>query len=177
MNLIATLLFCGWAEAATLAGVTLPDQATVGGQSLVLNGIGLREKYFFDIYVGGLYLKTKTTNANDAIQQEAPKRIVMHFVRSLDKATLSATLADSINNSPQSSALQSELVTFKGWIEDVSSGDEITLDYVPGTGTTVTIKGNQKGVIQGSTFMTAIWSIFIGPSPASTDLKNGMLGL
>lgn len=176
MNWIATLLLCGWAEAATLAGVTLPDSATVNGQQLVLNGLGLREKYWFDIYVGGLYLTAKTTDANNAIQQEQPKRIVMHFVRALDAATLGSTLEESINNSPQSSALQSEIATFKQWIEDVNPGDQVVLDYIPGQGTVVTIKNKKKGVIQGKTFMTAIWSIFVGPNPASAALKNGMMG-
>ena len=49
--MLIQLLF-GIAHAASLAGVTVPDSATVGGSTLVLNGMGLREKYFIDIYVG-----------------------------------------------------------------------------------------------------------------------------
>ena len=49
--LLSLLLALSPAHAATLAGVTLADTATVGGQPVVLNGMGLREKYFLDIYV------------------------------------------------------------------------------------------------------------------------------
>ena len=47
--------------AATLADVTLPDTVTVGNQTLVLNGMGLRTKLFIKVYVGGLYLEKKST--------------------------------------------------------------------------------------------------------------------
>jgi len=41
--------------AAELAGATLPDTLAVGG-TLKLNGLGLRKKAVFKVYVGGLYL-------------------------------------------------------------------------------------------------------------------------
>ena len=79
------LLFAlqSFAGAAELSGVNVPDTATVGGQDLVLNGLGLREKYFIDIYVGGLYLPQKTTDSAKAIQDDVPKRITMQFTYDL----------------------------------------------------------------------------------------------
>ena len=68
------------AEAKTFAGVTMSDTTTVGGQTVTLNGMGLREKYFVDVYVGGLYLQTPTKDGTTAINADEPKRIVMHFV-------------------------------------------------------------------------------------------------
>ncbi|HEX6929025.1 MAG TPA: chalcone isomerase family protein, partial [Gammaproteobacteria bacterium] len=50
----AFVAFAGGVSAAELAGVTLPDTASVGGQELVLNGMGLREKFWVDVYVGAL---------------------------------------------------------------------------------------------------------------------------
>ena len=91
------LLFLGLlsstpALAGTLEGVTLPDIASVGGSQLVLNGMGLREKYFLDIYVGGLYLPAKTTDAARAIGDDVPKRIVMHMVRDIPGERLAQTM-------------------------------------------------------------------------------------
>ena len=46
------------APAAELAGVTMPDTDTVEGKTLKLNGLGLRKKMVFKVYVAGLYLET-----------------------------------------------------------------------------------------------------------------------
>ena len=54
-------LLLNTSSAGELAGVTMPDSITVeNGQKLVLNGMGLREMFWIDIYVGGLYLPTAT---------------------------------------------------------------------------------------------------------------------
>jgi len=42
--------------AAELAGAALPDTLAVGGKTLKLNGLGLRKKAVFKVYVGGLNL-------------------------------------------------------------------------------------------------------------------------
>lgn len=60
-----------------------------------------------------------------------------------------------------------------------SEGEEVSqasFDYVPGTGTTVTIGGQAKGTIPGADFMRALWGIWLGDQPADAKLKAGMLG-
>ena len=56
--LVAFLLWCGGVQAATLDGVTFPDIYPVNGQSLVLNGLGLRTLTILNVrvYAAGLYL-------------------------------------------------------------------------------------------------------------------------
>jgi len=46
------------ALAGELAGATLPDTLKAGEKTLKLNGLGLRKKAVFKVYVGGLYLLT-----------------------------------------------------------------------------------------------------------------------
>src|SRR5262249_60989392 len=46
------------ALAAELAGATLPDTLKAGEKTLKLNGLGLRKKAVFKVYVGGLYLES-----------------------------------------------------------------------------------------------------------------------
>ena len=69
LMMLSTLLLPN-ANAGELAGVTMPDTATVAGSKLMLNGMGLREKFFIDVYVGGLYLPAKTTDASKAIKED-----------------------------------------------------------------------------------------------------------
>ena len=173
---LSALLFSLPAMARTFAGVTVPDSATVAGQSLVLNGVGLREKYFIDIYVGALYLPTPTRSAQEAIESDVPKRVVMHFVFDVPKDDLNEVLKQSLALSPDADVALRSYPTFAGWMDDMAKGDEVILDYAPGLGTTVTVKGTKKGTIAGVEFMRAIWGIWLGPTPPSAALKKGMLG-
>ena len=59
-------------QAATVAGVNLPDTTTVGDKSLVLNGLGLRTEFMVKVYVGGLYLEHKTTDAGGSSRATHP---------------------------------------------------------------------------------------------------------
>jgi hypothetical protein len=170
-------LFLGHADAAELAGVSVPDTASVGGQTLVLNGLGLREKFYFDIYVGSLYLPGKTTSASSAISQDVPKRIGMTFIYSaVTKAQLAEAYDEGIPYTPNPAAVKDRFETLKGYLTDVVAGDTITFDYAPATGTTVTVKGVNKGTIAGKDFMEALWTIYLGTHPPTAKLKSGMLG-
>ncbi len=50
-------------RAAELAGATLPDTVSAGDKTLKLNGMGLRKKAMFKVYVGGLYLESPSKDA------------------------------------------------------------------------------------------------------------------
>lgn len=177
MHALLALLLTLSADAAELAGVTMPDTATVGGTALVLNGMGLREKYFFDVYVGGLYLPAKTTSETKAIQDDVPKRVLMHFVYSEVAAEkLTGAYDEGLARLPDAAERRSEFDTLNGWMETLVSGDVMQFDYVPGKGTTVTVKGAEKGTIPGAGFMRAFLSVYIGSHPPTAKLKKGMLG-
>jgi len=170
------LLAASTAAAGTLGDVTLPDQAQVGDQVLVLNGMGLREMLFVDVYVGALYLPSRTKSATDAIQNDVPKRIVMHII--FPKVTRQQsidTFKEHLDRNPDIASLGDRVTRLYGFMEDLTAGDEVVLDYVPGTGTTVSVRGKVKGTVEGADLMRAIWSIFLGPKPASQKLKTGML--
>ena len=63
-----------------IGGVTLPDTIKVGDETLVLNGGGIREKFWLDMYVGGLYLSQKETNSQKIIETDQPMAIFMEIV-------------------------------------------------------------------------------------------------
>jgi len=163
------------ADARSHEGVTLPDTVNLGGQNLVLNGMGLREKYFIDIYVAGLYLPAKTSDASKAISDDVPKRIDMAMTYELEKAKLADTMREGIGSAGNAEA-KKHAGTLAGWMEDVTEGDHIIIDYVPGKGTTITVKGKVKGTIPGPEFMQGIFSVYLGPNPPTGTLKKGLLG-
>lgn len=177
-GILAVLLGVNAAAAAELDGVEIPDSAEVGGQSIPLNGVGLRKAFVFaKVYVAGLYLQTKTQDPAKAIDTDERKRITMHFVRELSHDQMNEGMQDGFEiTAPHS--LTKEKAELKGFFnKPLKEGDVCNLDYVPGTGTTVTINGKEEGTIPGTDFMRALWGIWLGANPPGGDaLRDGMLG-
>ncbi len=168
-------------HAGTLAGVTMPDTVEVAGQTLHLNGMGLREATFLkiDVYVAGLYLAEPTHDPAAILADEGPKRLVMHFVRGVGAKKLVHAWHEGFEkvsgkDEAEIRAGEKQLCSF---MEDVSEGDEIVLTEIPGKGVEVRVKGKVKGVIPGRPFARALWAIWLGPNPPNEDLKEGLLGL
>lgn len=168
--------------AAEVAGVNVPDQVQgPSGDALRLNGAGVRSKFFIKIYVGALYLPQQTNKASEAISMPGNKRVLMHFVYddvSAKKITQGWKEGFS-NNLDQAglSAIAPRLESFNGLFEDMAGDDRVVFDYVPAEGTRVSVKGVDKGVIEGEDFMRALLSVWLGDEPADARLKAAMLGL
>ena len=181
--LLLSVAFSATTHARQLDDVTLPDKVTVEGTdvALQLNGMGYRTKFVFDIYVGALYTESKVTS-RDAVQAlTGPKRIVMHMVYDeVSHKKMAAAWNDGFednNSDEQLAKLQSRLKVLISYFPDLKEGDVVLLDYLPTVGTRVTISGEEKGVIEGADFYTALLDVWLGEDPADDDLKDAMLGL
>jgi hypothetical protein len=165
-------------QAASLAGVTLPDTEQVGSTKLVLNGLGVRTKYMVKVYVAGLYLEQKSSDANAIIKAEAPKQIVMQMVHAASKSQMADAFNESFHdNSPGALKLmKADIDRLLNALEPVKVGDQMVFTYVPGTGTTFTLNGKEKLTIAAPAFGPVLFSVWLGPKPPNADLKKGMLG-
>ena len=165
-------------NAASLAGVTLPDSQQVAGKNLVLNGLGLRSKMMVKVYVAGLYLEQKSSDPNAIMKSDTPKKIIMHFVYHPSKGQMADAFNEGFaDNSPDAmKTMKSDIDKLNGALEDLKAGDEMVFTYVPGTGTTLAINGKDKVTIAGQPFAQALLSVWLGPKPPTADVKKGMLG-
>ena len=176
---LLSLLLTVPAGAATLAGVTLPDKAEVKGQSLVLNGIALRTKFFIKVYVAGLYVAQKEKSAAKILASDSPRRQVMHFLYSVSKTQMCDAWNDGLAaNTPNAPAeVKKEFAALCGWMEPIEKGKELVLTYVPGEGTQVEVNGKLKGTLNGKAAADAVLSTWIGPKPdPGQDFKKALLG-
>lgn len=167
------------ASAATVAGVRIADTADVNGQNLVLNGAALRKKFVVKVYTGALYLPAKQQNANAILGADAPRKMVMHFVYDVDKGKMAEAWSEGLAaNSPNASAeVRQAFSTLSSWMDDMKKGQELSMTYVPGTGTTVNVNGKVKGTLPGKAVNDAILSTWIGPKPGpGNDFKKAVLG-
>jgi len=168
----------GAAGAASLAGVNLPDKAEVKGQSLTLNGIALRTKFFIKVYVAGLYLGQKEKSAAKILAADSPRRQVMHFLYGVSKSQMCDAWNDGLSaNTPNAPAeVKKGFTTLCGWMEPIEKGKELVLTYVPGEGTSVEVNGKLKGTLPGKPTGDAILSTWIGPNPdPGQDFKKALL--
>jgi len=181
-KLAATLLSLAIAIPAlalTVAGVNLDDHITVNGQTLVLNGAGLRKKLFIKVYVGGLYIGAKNSNPQTITGTDSPRRMVMHFLYSVSKNQMCDAWNEGLeqNTKNASAEVKSGFNTLCSWMEPIPKGNRLVLTYVPGTGTTVEVNGKMKGTLPGKATADAILATWIGPDPApGQDFKNAVLG-
>ncbi len=172
----------GYAAAKNLDDLQFPDTVKLDGSdvTLQLNGVGYRTKFVFKIYAGALYTEKKVTS-RDAVQAlEGPKRILMHFVYGeVDREKLASAWSEGFeenNSDDKLKVLASRIQQFNAMFPDMKEGDIVLLDYIPGKGTHVIIKGESKGVIEGADFNAALLDIWLGEEPADDDLKEAMLG-
>ena len=177
-------LSLGASYAAEVEGVKLADKLRVSdaGPELILNGAGVRTRVFFKVYVGALYLQKKE-NATDAVLADAgPKRVAMHVLRDLTSEQLFSALKDGLGNNHTPGQLAKlepqvkQLEDIFNAVKAAKNGDVILLDYLPGAGTRVTVRGEDKGTIPGEEFNRALLRIWLGNQPADASLKKAMLG-
>ena len=164
--------------AREMAGVTLPDTLSAGDKRLKLNGLGLRKKAIFKVYVGGLYLEAPSKDAAAIVAADAPKAVRMHFLRDLRKAQLTEAFSEGFeaNAKEKAAAQKASLDRMLALVPDVKEGETLSFVYVPGKGTTFYAGDKALGTFEGKEFADVVFLLWLGPNPPSEDLKKGMLG-
>jgi hypothetical protein len=177
---LALMLSATPAFAKEVAGVALPETISLGAKPLVLNGAGIRKKFFIKVYVGALYLPARTRDAAAVLRNSGPVAMHMYFLYS---EVTKDKLVDAWNEgfddnlgAAERARLGPRIERFNGLFRTVHKGDVIRLDYTPGTGTEVSIDNKNRGVIEGEDFMQAWLRIWLGAKPADSDLEQGLLG-
>lgn len=181
---LATMPLAGTAATQEINGVKIEDSAEVRGVKLALNGAGTRYKGPFRVYVAGLYTGKKAGSLDEVINQPGYKRLHATLVREVDAAELGKLLYRGVEDNMGKAELSklvpglmkmSELFSVH---KSLKSGDTFTIEWVPGTGTLISVKGKVDGeVFKEPEFFRALMSIWLGPSPADWKLKDALLGI
>lgn len=178
-----TLAFIGQPVLAIkIADTDIPDTLITdkAEPALVLNGAGIRKKYFMKIYIGALYLPARKTSAAEIATGETPRSVHMHILHStISQKKITNAWVDGLEaNLPKSemTALLPKLEEFNALFREVHAGDVIRIDYLPDTGTQVSINDEVQGSVEGADFFNALLLVWLGDSPVSGGLKKAMLG-
>jgi hypothetical protein len=160
--------------------VTLPGTVEVAGQTLVLNGVALRKKAIFKVYVAGLYLPAKSNNPDAVLADDTNRELVMQFLRDVGKDKMCEAWDEALEkNTPDASEqLKAEFVTLCGYMEDIKKEQQFVFTYIAGTGTEIKVNGVLKGTIQGKDFADALFKAWIGPNPGpGTGFRDDLMGI
>lgn len=179
-GMIALTMIGANAAAKEVAGVPVADTARVDGAELVLNGAGVRSKFFVKVYVGALYLPKREAQAAAILANDAPWSVHMHFLHSEVEAK---KLVDAWNEGFEANLAETDrkrlaqrIGAFNALFRTVRKGEVIRIDYSPAGGTRVSIQNEARGTIAGADFARAVLSIWLGDKPADAGLKRAMLG-
>ena len=139
------------AAEVTLAGIKYEDALELRGQKLQLNGAGIRYKGPFKVYTAGLYLGKKAPTAEDALGLPGAKRVSVVMLRDIDAGELGKLFVRGVEDNMDKAAMSklipglmrmSQIFTEH---KKLQTGDQFTLDWVPGTGTVVSVRGVPQG--------------------------------
>lgn len=179
--IFSLLMFTPAMSQTKIGGTVMPNVMKVGGQYLKMNGGGIREKMFLDLYVCVLYLEEKTTDASAIINDDKPMAVKIKIISGMvDNENFEEALREgfekSTNNNIAPVKDRMETMIKEGFKEDIETNDVYDLVYQPGTGCTL-IKNNKTLVtVKGLDFKKALFGVWLGEDPADDSLKEDMLG-
>jgi hypothetical protein len=171
------------AQTIDVEGARYDSSVVLAGERLVLNGVGVRKRFMFDIYAGGLYVPQRAARTEELLAQPGPKRVALRFLRDVD----GELFVTSLNTGLKANHTEAELARWKSQVETLTRtiqtialarrGDSINFEYTPQDGTRVTVNGVTRGpLIPGADFYAAVLRVWLGETPADAGLKKGMLG-
>lgn len=181
VTLALALAFAPLAATTVARAGQLPASISVAQQKLTLNGEGVREKYFLDLYVAGLYLVEPTRDApaiiNDADHVAVIRIAVVSKMVTQEKLVESLQEGFVLATGDKLAPIAKEIEQFRQcFADEIVRGDVFDLVYVPKTGVVVLKNGQRKGAVAGVPFKQALFGIWLGERPADKSLRTALLG-
>jgi hypothetical protein len=153
------------------------------GTKLQLNGAGVRWRGPFKVYTAGLYLSRKAETPEEVLGINGAKRLAVTMLRDIDAGELGKLFIRSVEDNLDRSTFSrvvpglmrmSQIFTDQ---RRLAAGDSFTIDWVPGTGTIISVRGVPQGEpFREPEFYAALMRIWLGPAPADWQLKEQLLG-
>jgi hypothetical protein len=170
-------------QAVDVGGVKFEPLIQLAGKPLLLNGTAVRFKVVFRVYALALYLPAKAGSTAAVLEQPGPKRVHVVMLRDITGAELGKNFSRSFEeNATRAEFMASVQHIFRfgelfATRKLLRAGDSFTLDWIPGTGTVLSINGVPDGApYTGEGFYNGLLKIWIGDRD-TTGVRDALLGL
>jgi hypothetical protein len=172
--------FSASSVAKDMAGVHIDEVSNLGSSSMVLNGSGIRSKFFMDLYVASLYLP-KTETDPQAILDSPELAIQLDILSSMiTSEKMNAAISEGFDNATygQTQAISSAIARFTATFDaPINVGDRFVFVMKKDHGVSSIKNGIPQGEVQDELFRRALINIWLGDEPAQESLKDAMLGI
>lgn len=185
MKNLLRFLFSSWlfigllCHAKEVSGINVIESITYDTTALSLQGAGVRDKFFMDLYLASLYTQKPYHDAFTLVNADEPMAMTLHIVSSLitsekmEEATKEGFLnATGGNTAPLQTKIDAFIQTFK---EPIAINDRYEFFYQPAKGVSIVKNGSLKTTIEGLEFKKALFGIWLGEKPAQESLKKALL--
>jgi hypothetical protein len=176
---LALFAFGSNAFAAEISGVKLPDQVSVSGKSLKLNGAGLRQATILkvNVYAAGLYLENSSGDGEAIANSDQAKSIEMVFMRDVTAKQMSEAFQEGFDKNCVAGCaeLKPQISKLQGLTKDMKKGDSMAFHFTL-SGVEVMIRGQKVGTLGDRAFSHQLIRCWIGKNPPNAGLKDGLLG-
>lgn len=164
-------------------GVLIPRTVKFSNKEILLNGVGVRSKFVFDVYTQALYLTNLSSDPNEIINSNSTMGMIFYMVSPL---VTSKKFSRNLDAGIRRTVGDNKWKTFKPELdlleEFVSKGDIKKNDtfYIIYNDTDSSIwilkNGMLQGKIPGLEFKKAFFGIWLSEKPVNETLKNELLG-
>jgi hypothetical protein len=163
-------------------GVDFPDEVVVAGETCKLMGVETYKLFkFISIEYAALYLSKPNQNPQTVIKSEQIKLFRAHLIYKLKAKTFRewydkefSKIIDYESNPVLKEKVDQFLACFT---ENFKKHDEFMITYIPGEGTEIIVKGEQKTIIPGTDFMLALYTVWFGPKSRCKNFTDRILGI
>lgn len=180
VTMVFFFLTAGVARGVKVGGVHLPETLSAGNTQLMLNGAGVRKKFFIKVYAAGLYLTQKSKDAGTVIETDAPMAMRMHFIYDgVTPKQLMETFNEGFSavTGGDLAPMQEKIDAFNAFFtKEAKKDDRYDFIYLPESGVTLFINEARVGSVPGLDFKKLLFSVWLGKKPADDGLKKNLLG-
>lgn len=167
------------ASAAECAGVKYPETASVAGEKLVLNGMGLREATVFnvDVLVAALYVPKKSTDPKVLLDLKTPKRIILTFVRDVGRSDVVDAYRSNLKRAPGKirDVIRPDYEKIMSQLSDMKKGQTQVFTYIPNKGLEIKVKGKVLHLITEPATIDYYLGLYMGPNPPIKSVRDGLV--
>jgi hypothetical protein len=149
-------------------------------ESLNLRGVGVRTKFFFDLYVCSLFIVNPDDEISSIINSDQSISVRLNIISDMITAEkMYGAMADGFElSSPNpDEVLQEKINVFQNLFKanSIKDGDQFQFSFSKKYGTVVSKNGKDLASIPGLDFKKALFDIWLGTKPVDKGLKKELL--
>ena len=147
----------------------------------LLNGLALEQQFNKDRYIAAVYSERLSSDANQLLDNTMPRSLQVRIIADQLSARRFRNQwmeGIAINNPSGTLSGQAQnMVTFANLFKGrFVAGDQLRIDYAPGTGTTsVSLNDILLGEVNDREFFNTLLRAWVGPVPPSTEFRDNLM--